>query len=126
MTNTTDKELLELAAKAAGIDASWNDDNEYNIDYSAKHEGMYLNGERTPDNDAYWNPLRSDGDALRLAVRLGMNLVICDELGITDARIPSKTGWKAEEHWNNGDSVVGISATRRAIVRAAAEIGRGM
>lgn len=50
---TTDRELLELAAKAAGY--------EY-----AKHGG-YIVVFGIPGN---WNPLSDDGDALRLAVKL--------------------------------------------------------
>jgi hypothetical protein len=50
----TDRELLELAAKAA--DLPW--------------EQWCING------DASWNPLIDDGDALRLAVKLGMYLNI--------------------------------------------------
>ena len=51
----TDRELLEAAAKAAGIDY-----------YARAQSGGMLtdNGE--------WNPLTDDGDALRLAVRLRM------------------------------------------------------
>jgi hypothetical protein len=67
-------------------------------------------------NDAgsdYWNPLTDDGDALRLAVRLRMNV-----------------DWESADCvWcdNEGETVEGddpYAATRRAIVRAAAEIGR--
>jgi hypothetical protein len=54
-----------------------------------------------------WNPLTDDGDALRLAVKLNVPLD-----GFTIA--PSE--------WMNDP----YAATRRAIVRAAAEIGKGM
>ena len=66
---TDDRELLELAAKAAGMNVSW---DHYDPDYCAGAEGMFLNGERSPDNSKYWNPLTNDGDALRLAVKLGI------------------------------------------------------
>ena len=46
----TDHELLEMAAKAAGI---------------ADGDVFY-----DMDNDKEWNPLTDDGDALRLAVKL--------------------------------------------------------
>lgn len=78
----TDRELLELAAKAIGID------------YWFGKEGT-----------VEWNPLTDDGDALRLAVKIEW--------------IPSRV------------EVVGLSmnedpyaATRRAIVRAAAAMGK--
>jgi hypothetical protein len=64
--STTDRELLELAAKAAGINASW--PSEEDADYDASREGMFLNGKRSACNSKYWNPITDDGDAFRLAV----------------------------------------------------------
>ncbi len=109
----TDRELLELAAKAAGIDGEWSD-NEF-----------WLNGTRTPDNDRTWLPLDRDGDALRLAVKL------IKEYGFelkehNDAACFESDGYGCiEVPWlaTKGDY---YAATRRAIVRAAAEIGKGM
>lgn len=54
---TTDRELLEMAAKAARY--------QY-----AKHGG-YIVVDGIPGN---WNPLTDDGDALRLAVKLEIEL----------------------------------------------------
>jgi len=95
-----DKVLLELAAKAAG--------------------------ELTPDlygNEAYlnlllsdWNPLTSDSDALRLAVKLSLLFYLPE-------RYESVRTLYYEELNND---LRPSEATRRAIVRAAAEIGRGM
>lgn len=103
----TDRELLELAAKAAEI-KDWVD-------------GW---------SDKFWNPLTDDGDALRLAVKLGVLL------GIETIHEPSgyvriaadwdkDTGWPrvSFEQPHQGNP---YAATRRAIVRAAAEIGKGM
>lgn len=59
------RELLELAAKAAGIDAEAYPDDE------DCREGLWLKGARTADNNSVWNPGRDDGDALRLANALG-------------------------------------------------------
>ena len=92
----TDRELLELAAKAAGIKKS---DAINRIEFNQ------------------WNPLTDDGDALRLAVKL--------KLGFKSFHGESWAWIKPgnvfiEEH---GDH---YEATRRAIVRAAAEIGKGM
>ena len=98
---TTDRELLELAAKAAGY--------EY-----AKHGG-YIVVDGIPGN---WNPLESDGDALRLAVKLGM---LVDVTAFSVTAIVNGTISAQEKH--NGDP---YAATRRAIVRAAAAIGEGM
>ena len=109
----TDRELLELAAKAAGIPLShWEDDDDKPFD---------------ENTDSYWNPLTYDGDALRLAVKLGLDVCIdtpmetdphTHAIGFLDDT--SSTVDVIEHH---GDPYV---ATRRAIVRAAAEIGKGM
>jgi hypothetical protein len=90
----TDRKLLELAAKAAGYWAA-----EFNCPANLPR----------PD----WNPLTDDADALRLAVRLRMNV-----------------DWESADCvWcdNEGETVEGddpYAATRRAITRAAAEIER--
>lgn len=117
-----DRTLLELAARAAGISASW--DVSGNEDLQAEMEGMFLNGDRSPDNDKYWNPLRVDGDALRLAVKLKMLVDI--ETRMTAVIIsPTETGsLMVHLHEMHGDDP--DAATRRAIVRAAAAIGEGM
>ena len=96
-----DRELLELAAKAAG--AEW-------------LKGTYETGWWL--DDGWWNPLTDDGDALRLAVKIGM------ELDIYEPRIAVRTniGSKVLEEFKDDP----YAATRRAIVRAAAEIGRTM
>lgn len=107
----TDHELLELAAKAAEV----------------KHNGRTKIGglripeplERYPDAFICWDPLTDDGDALRLAVKLHIHITISD-YGKTVTRQGSE--FRAiEEHDSDP-----YAATRRAIVRAAAEIGNGM
>ncbi len=104
-TPTTGRELLELAAKAAGY--------EY-----AKHGG-YIVVDGIPGN---WNPLTDDGDALRLAVKLNLGISIpvhqtirADVVCFRDASVNVREG---------GDDP--YAAIRRAIVRAAAEIGKAM
>jgi hypothetical protein len=100
----TDKELLELAAKAAGIDLD-------------QVNGPIVNGGvRLQDN---WNPLVDDGEALRLAVTLKL------ELGFPREAIVWSFGRKGEVCSENYSKDL-YSATRRAIVRAAAEIGRSV
>ena len=94
-TKMTDRELLELAAKAAGVEHPGGD--------------HCVNGPALWDIERkkWWRPLTDDADALRLAVKLN---ILWDvnihytrflDLGIND----------------------NLAATRRAIVRAAAEIG---
>jgi hypothetical protein len=109
---SADRELLELAAKAAGIVGEYHD-----------FTGIYVSPERTPDNDAYWNPLTKDGDALRLALTLHIEI---DQVG--DAIAPEGNDGERMPFTGpaEGGGKVDFAATRRAIVRAAAEIGRGM
>jgi hypothetical protein len=106
----TDRELLELAAKAAGYDvewATWVYANKAADGCCFKHRGTY----------DYWNPLADDGDALRLAVILGL---------VVDCSRPS-AGEPYKQHaiWLD-ETCDNATLTRRAIVRAAAEIGKAM
>ena len=114
---TTDKELLELAAKAAGIKIYTQIGNTILCPVGG---GDLLKS---------WNPLTDDGDALRLAVMLEINIQ-CEVLS-TDASISSINcgGWSGVDGldipW--AEEPLGTdpyAATRRAIVRAAAEIGK--
>mgnify|MGYP006291002553 CR=1 FL=1 len=101
-----DKELLELAAKAAGYEKL----------------GLFWN-ERLKclwDAEGFsFDPLEDDGDALRLAVKL--------EIDVSFYKTSKGVGALCEDYSvdeDYGDDP--YAATRRAIVRAAAEIGRGM
>ena len=107
----SDRELLELAAKAAGMPTpKWNEVHGYMM------IGM---GGATKE----WSPLEDDGDALRLAVRLNLSI-----------RFDSCAGGVAVDvggEWDDAPAGAqevyerdGGAATRRAIVRAAAEIGQ--
>lgn len=96
----TDKELLELAAKAAG----------YVIDEDGDRRDKRTNsGAPLP-----WNPLTDDGDALRLAVRLRMSVTVFDDaVGVGCQKRESPT--YEEFQVIDGDF---NAATRRAIVRS--------
>ena len=114
----TDRELLELAAKAAGIEV-W---------FPRMNGGKGPDGTRiilTPCHThgadgsiVEWNPITDDGDALRLAVMLRLDIHVDGNL--TEVHGPFD-GFFTEAHL--GDP---CAATRRAIVRTAAEIGRAM
>ena len=107
-----DKELLELAAKAAGID--W-------FDEPAAKNGCGLHMKSGP----FWNPLTDDGDALRLAVKLQIDMEFYVENGSTSAVLVEYCDYRCnigrDEVEPKGDIYL---ATRRAIVHAAAEIGK--
>ena len=108
----TDRELLELAAKAAGIR------------HPAYMERGHSAGINRGPAEPLWNPLTDDGDALRLAVKL---FLFVD----TAAGAPDSFG---AEFVRAGNEVVDFveprsncdpyAATRRAIVRAAAAIAQ--
>ena len=112
----TDKELLELAAKAAGV------------------KGDYLGGDIVHHDKpnlsvVFWNPLKHDGDALRLAVKLRLDICTDDndtedgENPISHVNIWRFSGGVGCSELLGDDP---YAATRRAIVRAAAEIGKAM
>lgn len=100
----TDRELLEKAAKAAGY--------EINAPIQAKRystggcDGLWITNVST-----CWNPLTDDGDALRLAVKLRMDVV-----HFSDSVRANVDGYDDYHAANDGDP---YAATRRAIVRAA-------
>jgi hypothetical protein len=106
----TDMQLLELAAKAAGI---------RHIEYTNGYDGEY--GLMTCDehgrHQGMWSSLEDDGDALRLAVALKMDVSAFRD----HATAYYETGWCDE--LNGCDP---LAATRRAITRSAAAIGEGM
>lgn len=107
----TDRELLELAAKAAGMDG-WTWCEEQQCMKSPAKESPY------GSVHSYWNPREDGGDALRLAVKLLFEI----DLVRGGIAIRHATGIKVLEAFNHDP----YAATRRAIVRAAAEIGKGM
>ncbi len=103
---SADRELLELAARAAGYQIEWNDWRDC---------GGWTDYRKIPGG--YWNPLINDGDALRLAVKLNITIQI-DSVDAVAIRSGSIVG---QREFMESDP---CAATRRAIVRAAAEIGR--
>lgn len=107
-----DKELLELAAKAAGIEL-WQD-----------VAGNYY---ENPKQSMLWNPLTDDGDALRLAVKLSISF--SDDYMYPNGEHYIKVGCVYGNTLYGDSEPCGndmYAATRRAIVRAAAEIGKSM
>ena len=112
-----DRELLELAAKAAGLRIV---DRSHPVTLYVESEGC--------KGSVRWNPIADDGDALRLAVRLYLDI---NQFPATDSYVGMI------EIWRNGDGDPAhveyvkagddrLIATRRAIVCVAAEIGRSL
>jgi hypothetical protein len=104
----TDRELLELAAKAAGIRI-----NHWVYDDLDSSPAVLETGE-------VWNPRDDDGDALRLAVRCQIDVNHGDLTVVAERVGPIEVGVAESKKTDP------YAATRRAIVRAVAEIGRQM
>lgn len=100
--NADNIELLKLAAKAAAIEGSYSPEDEW------FPEGIYVTDEHDSDCDYVWNPLEDDGEALRLAVKLGIFLR-------KDFVVLLSSLMK--------DGIEHSAATRLAIVGIAAQIG---
>lgn len=101
----TDRELLDLAAKAAQLKIKWDGfRNQYRLIIA-----MDFMGDE-------WNPLTDDGDALRLAAELKINIDFKDCCAWNRGLVMIQEFWGGEYD----------PCYRRAIVRAAAEIGRAM
>jgi len=116
---SADRELLELAAKAAGIRF------EGDIDMLIAQPGRYAGGfsiYNAQGGSEPWNPLTNNGDALRLAITLGMDINFYPNTG----EVAAVQHRKAEIYHRCFERVREdkFAATRRAIVRAAAEIGK--
>lgn len=107
------RELLENAAKAAGIAGFYRDG-----DFPGIVEPVIGGG------DVPWNPLVNDGQALQLAVKLKIDLMFSREIHPMHAH-HTVTAWadaqtRSDEFLRRDE----LAAVRRAIVRAAAEIGK--
>ena len=112
----TDRELLELAAKAAEWQLcgySWIGENE-DDDECEIFESAFVKTNPEQELATKWNPLTDDGDALRLAVKLHM------QVSITTESCRAETLPVLGVRVNDKDE---MAATRRAIVKAAAAIG---
>ena len=115
----SDRELLEFAAKAAGIHVPTKKDYPWAyIDESGIFRDISCAGDGS--RMSRWNPITDDGDALRLAVKLKFDILYYDTMIRVYPRLPKCI----VIHQEVGDDP--YAATRRAIVRAAAEIGRQM
>jgi hypothetical protein len=98
-----DKDLLDHAGKAAQLKLRWD-----------AHTGFSEYGDIR-----LWNPLTEDGDAFRLAAKLRISVAHDGEVFCVGFSGPAGS-YAATGNINNED----YSELRRAIVRAAAEIGK--
>ncbi|WP_040263745.1 hypothetical protein [Pseudomonas massiliensis] len=107
-----DRELLELAAKAAGVQI---------VPCTCRNEDWPFKYAPNEQRRGHWNPLRNDGDALRLAVDLSLQVKPCE----TGVDVCDEAGDEVWCEFTEPNSCH-YQMTRRAIVRAAAEIGMAM
>ncbi|MDG9784953.1 hypothetical protein [Metapseudomonas otitidis] len=101
----TDREMLEAAARVAG----------YRLEFVPDHNGNIRIHAWSGDICIEWNPLTDDGDRYRLLQALKMGIDFEDMSAIyTLDRCTCEESFKED-----GDDA-------RAVLRAAAEIGRNM
>lgn len=137
----SDRELLEMAAKGAGLQIfGWVDSYDVSrgdplYEYAGPVIGEHSLAEKFGVSAIYhgqpWNPLLDDGDALRLAAHLKIRIdpefhLPADEFGYAqkfatvwlpgESGIPSLYGFGSDP----------MEVMRQLIVMAAAEIGRKM
>lgn len=105
----TDRELLELAGKAADIPAR----------VIGAAGGLYNCDERGWHHQ--WNPLDNDGDALRLAGKMRLNIYFGH-----NGEGPINVGQFGADGATEWDAGTEQESLRRAIVRSAAAIGEAM
>lgn len=112
-----DHELLELAAKAAGI----------KFDKAAQNgapnrSGFDMQGNAVLDwhNGKTWNPLTDDGDAFRLMVALSLDIEFDGPTGMRVNYVDERGRLCTVEQLVLEDLA---AAVRRTIVSAAAELG---
>lgn len=101
----SDRALLQAAARAAGVQIV-GPVEKYIVQPNAEHIGGFI-VRNDRGGDSAWNPLTEDGDALRLAVKLDLMVMI----GAARTCSGSLSLDTSEDPY---------AATRRAIVRAAA------
>jgi hypothetical protein len=115
----TDRELLELAARAIGLQYHSYVENEL------IGRGLNIGDLETP----IWNPLTDDGDALRLAVRLRIAPTFSSDGRAVFSgycTVTPKCGRVYHDPINEFLGEDPLSAWKRAVVRRAAAIGKEM
>jgi len=113
LQDMTDRELLELAAKAAGIQFS-----------ELGGGARYAPQPGIMQPYVPWNPLTNDGDALRLAATLGIDIEWRADGRVAAYRHANANGYCFTAFESSREDRA--ANVRRAIVRAAAEIERNM
>ena len=114
----TEREMLAMAAKAAGNIWLIRNANTGETYYGVCEVDGHFHG-----SSPQWNPITDDGDALRLAVKLNLDIRY-DSYDAGIAVIVGAAWDDAPEATHEIFERDGPRAVRLAITRAAAEIGR--
>ena len=105
-----DRELLEAAAKAAGVPQSkWD------------YDRLRILGHNIQPTDC-WNPLTDDGDRYRLIKTLRLNIDFYDQC--VWKRLPDRTFIEEFWHEEGDDADPELGDEAHAVLRAAVEVGK--
>lgn len=120
----SDRELLELAAKAAGLDGEFRQLRSALRDHF--RQLRYKSREAFVSKGMVWDPLNDDGDALRLAAKLNLSVITSWGFdGEPSGSVGTMLGSHEDLRITRTDSREDVCAAwRRAIVLGAAEIGK--
>ena len=117
------KEMLELAALAAGYKGTV-------TEYANGYAEMGLSNHFSPSGSNVWAPNTNDGYSFRLAVALNMIVGVyerftsaCQNITPNDIEVDVLGEVVVWHHETNNDP---LKATRMAVLRCAAEIGKSM
>lgn len=110
--NPSDRELLEKAARAAGYEVARPAD-----DLGIAGGGLLLVGVQYP-----WNPLNNSGQALELAVKLGLSVMFGERGNLVEVSASDASSEFCKAFAMEALGTDPYAATRRAIVRAAAAL----
>ena len=116
----SDQQLLELAAKAAGIGPV--------LCYESARNCLRIGNRKSY---SLWRPKQDDGDSFRLACAL--------RIGVDHSNVLDQTSWVSAERWGHvskqhpvvitepvEDEFQRAQVARDVVLRAAAEIGQAM
>ena len=120
------KQMIELAAVAAGIKASWGIATDYGPDGEEQIELTDLFFIEGDEHCAVWNPKDDDGDSRRLQVALRIDLDFRDNSPVPEVRAigPLPTGARYQYLSRLGPDPA--AAARMAVLYVAAQMGAAM
>ena len=115
---TTEREQIELAAKACGLVTQYLDE---------RSQWLLVEGVRTPlqgKHRWYWNPLEDDGDCARMEAQLGICIDWCNEMVCSCTVVDEDGNYISKDVYFKDHAGDKNAARRAASVAVAAEIGR--